>query len=69
MFVTGNQPGSKPWIIGSALAKHKATKHTSKTVGDIGVDVGQIVGSSTTGGAAACRACAGRVPGIFLGHF
>ena len=42
-FVTANQCDSQRWIPGQSLAKHKATKGTSKN-GDIGVDAGQIGG-------------------------
>ena len=43
-YVTADQPDSKPWVTGQALAKNKVSKGTSKSGADIGVDVGQVGG-------------------------
>ena len=43
-FLTANQPHPKPWITGQALAKHEATKGTSKNGGAISDDVSKVGG-------------------------
>mmetsp|Transcript_85249 Transcript_85249/g.149135 ORF Transcript_85249/g.149135 Transcript_85249/m.149135 type:complete len:156 (-) Transcript_85249:212-679(-) len=43
-YVTADQPDSKPWVTGQALAKNKVSKGTSKSGADVVVDVGQVGG-------------------------